>query len=212
MQDLVVFGAGGMAKEISILVQAVNKEKSSFRHIAYAIDDEYYHENMNIHGVPVFSRKWLIEHRDDVVCVCAIGYPKERRKAQKGLTQEGVRFVSLVHPTTRIWEGTTIGAGCMIQPDCGISVDCRLGDGIFLNGDVNIGHDVVLEDFVTCFPRVQISGKVHIGEAACIGAMSFINEKRKVGAEAVIAPGSIVFNNVRDKIHVMGNPAKRVEI
>lgn len=212
MQDLVVFGAGGMARDVSILVRAINKEKSSFRHIAYAIDDEYYHENMNIHGVPVCSRKWLIEHRDDVVCVCAIGYPKERRKVQKSLTQERVRFVNLMHPATEIGEGATVGTGCVIQPNCVISVDCRLGDGIFLNGDVNIGHETVLEDFVTCFPRVQISGKVYVGGAACIGAMSFINERRKVGAEAVIAPGSIVFNNVRDKTHVMGNPAKRIEI
>lgn len=212
MQDLVIFGAGGMAKEVSVLVQGINEGKKVFRHIAYAIDDNYFQENMEIHGIPVFSRKWLIEHRDDVVCACALGYPKERRKVQKSLMQDGVRFVSLVHPTTRIWEGTTIGAGCIIQPNCGISVDCRLGDGIFLNGDVNIGHDVVIEDFVTCFPRVQISGKVHVGGAACIGAMSFINEKRKVGAEAIIAPGSIVFNNVRDKTHVMGNPAKRIEI
>lgn len=212
MQDLVIFGAGGMAKEVSALVQEINREKPAFRHMAYAVDDEYYHENMKIHEVPVFSRKWLIEHRNDVVCVCAIGYPKERRKTQKSLAQEGVRFVSLMHPTTRVCEGTTIGSGCIIQLNCVISVDCRLGDGIFLNTDVNIGHDAVLEDFVTCFPRTQISGKVHIGEAACVGAMSFINEKRKIGTEAVIVPGSIVFNNVKEKSHVMGNPARRVEI
>lgn len=212
MQDLVIFGAGGMAKEVSGLVEEINKIDPVFRHIAYVVDDRYFQENIKIHGVPVFPRKWLIEHRDDVVCVCAIGYPKERREAQKSLSQEGVRFVSLVHPTARLWEGATIGVGCIIQPNCGISVDCRLGDGVFLNGDIGVGHDVVLEDFVTCFPGVHISGKVHIGEAACIGAMSFINEKRKIGAEAVVAPGSIVFSNVKKETHVMGNPAKRIEI
>ena len=53
---------------------------------------------------------------------------------------------------------------------------------------------------------------MRIGEAACIGAMSFIIEKIKIGAEAVIAPGSIVFCNVKEGIHVMGNPAKRIEL
>lgn len=212
IQNLVLFGAGGMAKEVAALVRDINKEALLFRHVAYAVDDAYFQEGMEIHGIPVFSRKWLLEHRRDVVCACAVGYPKERRAIQQKLMQEGVGFVNLIHPTTRLRKGTTLGRGCIIEPDCDISVDCRLGDGIFLNGDVNIGHDVVLEDYVTCFPRCQISGKVRIGEAACIGSMSYINERRKIGAEAVIAPGSIVFNNVKEGSHVMGNPAKRIEL
>lgn len=213
MEDLVIFGAGGMAKEVAgILVKDINKERPTFRHVAYAVDDEYFQADTELHGVPIVSRTWLLAHRDDVVCVCAIGYPKERRNAQKDLAKEGIRFVSLLHPTTRVKEGTTIGNGCIIQPNCAISLDCKLGDGVFFNGDVNLGHDVILEDYVTCFPRVQLSGNVFIGEAACIGSMSFINEKRRIGSEAVIAPGSIVFNNVKSGVHVMGNPAKRVEI
>jgi len=212
MQDLVLFGAGGMAKEVAALVRDINRETLMFRHIAYVVDDAYFREGEEIHGVPVFPRNWLIEHKTDVVCVCAVGYSKERRIIQRSLMQEGVRFVNLLHPTTRLGEGTTIGVGCIMEPNCGISADCRLGDGIFLNGDVNIGHDAVLEDYVTCFPRCQVSGKVRIGEAACIGSMSFINEKRKIGAEAVVAPGSIVFGNVKEGTHVMGNPAKRIEL
>lgn len=213
MQDLVIFGAGGMAKEVAgILVHDINQVKPTYRHVAYAVDDEYFQKNSILHDVPVMSREWLIGHKDDVVCVCAIGYPKERRAAQKSLEREGVRFVSLLHPTTRLREKTVMGNGCIIQPNCSISLDCRMGDGIFFNGDVNIGHDVVMEDFVTCFPRVQVSGKVHIKEAACIGAMSFINERQHIGREAVIAPGSMVFRNVKEGTYVMGNPAKRIEL
>ncbi len=212
MQDLVLFGAGGMAKEVAALVRDINNVKATFRHIAYVVDDEYYHERTEIHGIAVFPRRWLIEHKDDVVCACAIGYPQERRRVQESLKQEGIQFVSLLHPTTRMGEGTVIGEGCIMEPFCDVSVDCRLGDGIFLNGNVNIGHDSTLGAFVTCFARAQISGGVQIGEASCIGTMSFINERRKIGAEAVVAPGSIVFRNVKGGTHVMGNPAKRIEI
>lgn len=213
MEDLVIFGAGGMAKEVAgILVRDINSAKPTYRHAAYVVDDAYFQAGMFIHGIPVQSREWLVGHKDTVVCVCAIGYPKERRTAQRALEREGVRFVSLMHPTTRLREGTVVGKGCIIQPNCSISLDCKLGDGVFLNGDVNIGHDAILEDFVTCFPRAQISGKVQIKEAACIGSMVFLNEKRKVGAEAVVAPGSIVFGNVKAGTYVIGNPAKRIEL
>lgn len=212
MQDIVLFGAGAMAREVSTLIQEINSEKASFHLVGYAVDDAFYDDGMKIRGVSVVSREWLVKHKDDVVCACAIGYPKERRKAQKELLQEGVRFTNLIHPTTIIGEGSVIGNGCILQGWTSITTDCTLGDGIFMNGDVTIGHDAVLEDYVTCFPRCQISGQVRIGEAVCIGAMAFINAKRKIGAEAVVAPGSIVFNNVKAGTHVMGNPAKRVEI
>lgn len=212
MKDLVIFGAGGMAKETAALVHDINREKSTYRHVAYAVDNAYYRKGMKIREVAVVSREWVIEHRDDVVCVCAIGYPKERREVQQSLIKERVRFASLIHPSSRIGEGTTIGTGCIVEQGCDITVDCHLGNGVFVNGNVSIGHDSTLEDFVTCFSKSHISGRVWIGEAACIGTMVFIGEKRKIGAESVVAPGSIVFNNVMKGTHVMGNPAKRIEI
>lgn len=212
MQDLVLFGAGATAREVPTLIRDINREKPSFRLVGYAVDDAFYEDGIKIREVPIVSREWLVKHKDDIVCACAIGYPKERRKVQKELIQEGIRFTNLIHPATIMGEGCVIGNGCIWHGGCQITVDCNLGDGIFLNGDVTIGHDSVLEDYVTCFPRCQISGQVRIGEATCIGAMSFINERRKIGAEAVIAPGSIVFNNVKAGTHVMGNPAKRIEI
>ena len=212
MQDLILYGAGGLAKEVTTLVREINEKKEVFRLIAYALDDEWYHEGMKLRGLPVISRKSLIEHKDDVVCACAIGYPKDRRRVQESLKQEGVRFTNLLHPTTRMGEEVIMGEGCIVQPYSSVMDDCKLGDGIFLNGYVTLGHETVVEDYVTCFPRSQISGQVKIGEAACIGTMSFINEKRKIGAEAVIAPGSIVFGNVKEGSHVMGNPAKRIEL
>lgn len=212
LQNLVIFGAGGLAKECHMLIQAINDSGSKIRQIAYVVDDNWRTEKQEIFGIPVKNEQWLIEHKDNVVCTCAIGYPKARREVQKRLTKEGIRFINLIHPNARIGEGSIIGVGCILQEYSGITVDCRLGDGVFLNGHAIVGHDSLLEDYVTCFPKSQISGKVWIGEAASIGSMAFVNEKIKIGAEAVVAPGSIVFNNVKERTYVMGNPAKRIEI
>lgn len=201
-----------MAKEVAMLVKDINNVEHKFDICGFVVDDKYYKENTEILGLPVFARDWLVSHKKDYGCACAIGYPTARRKVQESLISDGIEFISLLHPTTRIGENTVIGSGCIMEPGCDISVDCVVGDGVFLNGNVNIGHDSVVGNYVTCFPKSQISGFVQIDDEACIGALSFINEKRHIGKKAVIAPGSFVFTNVKDGVHVLGNPARRIEI
>ena len=212
MKKLVIFGAGGMAKEVAMLIKDINSVEHKFDLCGFAVDDKYYKLEMEILGLPVFTRDWLIAHKQDYGCACAVGYPIARRRVQEGLISEGVRVESLLHPTTRIGENTVIGFGCIMEPGCDISVDCMVGNGVFLNGNVNIGHDSVIGDYVTCFPKSQISGHVIIEDEACIGTMAFVNVNRRIGKRAIVAPGSFVFNNVKDDTHVLGNPARRIEI
>ena len=43
MQDLVIFGAGGMAKEVAgILGHGINQGETAYPHIAHAGGDEYF--------------------------------------------------------------------------------------------------------------------------------------------------------------------------
>ncbi len=213
MKDLVIFGTGGMGKEAVALIEAINRERKEFNFIGFSVDDVYYHENMLFMGYQVYKREWIIKHKDDLSCVCAIGYPKERRKVMIKLEEEGINFATLIHPSVSVADKGLIGRGSVIGTDCHISVDVKIGKGVFLNGPVVvIGHDCIIDDYVTCFPKAQISGGCIIGEAALIGSMVYIHEKKIVGKEAVIAPGSIVMRNVKEKAHVMGNPAKIVEI
>lgn len=212
IQDLVLFGAGGMGREMLAVLKDINQAKPTYRLVAYIVDDEYYQKDQIVWNIPVKNKEWLLKQRDDVVCCCAMGYPKQRRKVQKELMSAGIRFANIIHPTAEITSGSQIGSGCILWHSSGVSIDCKLGDGVFLSTYALVGHDVVIEDYVTCFPKSQISGKVQVGEAACIGSMSFIQERIKIGKEAIVAPGSIVFANVKKQTHVMGNPAKRIEL
>ncbi|WP_026653782.1 acetyltransferase [Butyrivibrio proteoclasticus] len=213
MQDIIIYGIGGMAKETVYLIEKINSVKENFKFVGFSVDDTYFSDNMQVLGYPVFKREWLIDHKNDVVCACGIGYPKDRRAVMNSLEKDGVRFTTLIHPTASIIDKSLVGNGSIIGAYCSASVDVKIGKGVFLNGDlVAIGHDAVLEDYVTCFPKAQISGGCVIGEAALIGSLSYIHEKKKVGREAVVAPGSIVMRNVKDGVHVFGNPAKVVNI
>lgn len=213
MQDLAIFGAGGMAREIAYMIKRINQQDMKYRFVGFVVDNEFYSEGSEVMGYPLNSKDWLVTHRDDTKCVCCIGYPKDRRKTMRELMREGIKFETLVDPTTYIGGNVNIGNGCIISGLNILTTDISIGDGVFLNGPmVTIGHDSVIEDYVTCFPKVQVSGGCHIGEAALIGAMSYIHEHKTIGEEAVVAPGSIVMRNVKSGMHAMGNPARVIKL
>lgn len=213
MKNLVLYGAGGMARETVLLVGAINEQIPTYNLLGFVVDSDFYSKDMVINDIPVLGdREWLIRNREEVVCCCAIGDQIVRKEIQESLRNEGIQFTTLISPTVYIDPTTRIGEGCIIQSKCMMSVNINIGDGVFLNSEVVIGHDVTIEDFVTCYPRCQISGRCRIETMAQIGAMSFLNEKITVGREAVVAPGSIVFNRVKEGTHVWGNPAHRIQL
>lgn len=212
MLDLMIYGIGGMAKETVRLIETINKSEHKYNIVGFAVDDSYYEDNKSVLGLSVYRRKWLVDRREELCCVCCIGYPQDRRKVMGSLKEDGVHFETIIHPTAYVDEESVLEEGCIIGSYCGISPECKLGKGVFLNAPmVIIGHNCILGDYVTCFPKSQISGGCKIGEAALIGSMAYLHENRKVGKEAVIAPGSVVMRNVDEKTHVIGNPAKKID-
>lgn len=208
---LVLFGASGLGKDTYDMVCEINKVSPEYEVVAFADDDDA-KEGGYLVGIPVRSREWLIENRGNCVCCCTIGNPALRESIMMSLMPTGIKFVTLVHPTAHISIGATVGEGTIIGRLSLIGAEARIGSGVFIDGSVNIGHDAVLDDYVTCFPRVQLSGGVRIGKGASMGGSSFVLPGKKIGAGAVVAPGSIVFGNVKANWHVMGNPAKKIDL
>ena len=80
-----------------------------------------------------------------------------------------------------------------------------------LNGRVSVGHDVKIGDYTTIMVGTGISGGCRIGSQVNIGGHAYIIPGKKVGDNATIAAGSVVFTNVKAGVTVLGNPAKRVD-
>ena len=210
---LVIFGAGGLGKEIINLIKAINNINDRYELLGFVVDKNYYIESQRVHEYPVLGTdEWIINHANEVKCVCAIGRPLERRAVMQRLEAKGVSFETLIHPDCFIDDTAMIGDGTIMQSRCSVSCDVTIGKGTLLNGDVIIGHDCKIGEYVTIYPRGQISGKAVIEDGCLLGSMTFLNEKVRVGSEAVVAPGSIVLSRVKERTHVMGNPAKRFDL
>ena len=165
-----------------------------------------------IDGYPwLGGREWIIEHRDEVYCTCTVGNAKVKAALQKKLTEQGVRFESLICHGVYIGPDSEIGPGCVIYGWVTISVNCRIGAGVLLNDSVHIGHDVVIGDYTCIMPGTGISGECRIGSEVDIGGHAYIVPGRKIGDGAHVAAGSVVFSNVKAGTTVLGNPAKRMK-
>jgi acetyltransferase-like isoleucine patch superfamily enzyme len=84
----------------------------------------------------------------------------------------------------------------------------RIGNHFHLNLNSTVGHDVVIGDFVTVFPGVNISGNVVIGDKTTIGTGSSILPGVRIGSGCFIGAGAVVTKDVEDGQTVVGVPAR----
>ncbi len=212
MKDLVLFGAGGSGREIAYLVERINEVKPTYCCLGFVDDNEsLWGQEMN--GYPVLGgMDWLIAHKDSIYCSCTIGSMASRIAVCDKLESAGIRFETLIHPTASIGSTVNIGNGCIINENCELTTNIEVGDYVFLNSDTCLGHDDMIGKYTICNPHTIISGGCIIGEGVMIGGMSFIVQLAKIGDRAVVAPGSVVYGKVKAGTHVMGNPARKINL
>jgi serine acetyltransferase len=104
----------------------------------------------------------------------------------------------------------------VICAGCILTTNITIGNHVQINLDCTIGHDAVLEDFVTLAPGVHISGCVKIEEGAYIGTgASIINGTRDefivIGRDAVVGAQACVTRSVGAGVTVVGVPAKTMQ-
>lgn len=209
MQDIYIVGAGGFGREIQWLIERMNAIEDKWKIKGY-IDD-------NITGIindyPVvdtvdgFMRSFE-NVRERVAVVCAIGNSKIRRRVVKKMREcASFDFPNLIDPSVLMSERVKFGAGNIICAGNILTVNIQCGSFNIINLDCTIGHDVVMEDFVTLYPSVNVSGAITIGECTEIGTGAHMIQGLSIGRESIVGAGSVVIRNIPACVTAVGNPA-----
>lgn len=126
-------------------------------------------------------------------------------------------FPNLIHPSAEFGlnqerkfkntRGNIITAGVIFTNSI------TVGNFGLYNLNVTIGHDCVIEDFVSIMPNVTVSGNVHLCEKVFLGASATLlqgsNQKKLiVGKGATVGAASLVTKSVAEDVVVFGIPAK----
>ncbi len=207
LKDLYIIGAGGFGREVAWLVERINAVKPTWNLKGFMDSDSSLHGTMagkyKVHGheLPLNDMK-------DVWAVVAVGNAKARKKVVESLN---CNFATLIDPSVKLSDSVEIGEGCIICADSILTVDIRIGSHNIINLDCTIGHDVETESFVTFYPSVNVSGKVHIGSCCEFGTGSQIIQGKDVVDNTIIGTGAVVVKNIDEPGTYVGIPAKKVD-
>jgi sugar O-acyltransferase (sialic acid O-acetyltransferase NeuD family) len=208
VRRLAIYGTGGLAREVLELVRNINARTPTFEPIGW-LDDDAARLGTTLKGLPVLGAiEDAVDPRAPFDVVIGIGNPPVRRRIAARLAALEVASPALVDP--RAWTGHDVawGPGCVVCAGALITTDVRLGHHVFVNLGVTVGHDAVLEDFVTVAPSVSVSGNVHIGEGADLGTGAVVIQGVRVGAWSIVGAGTVVVRDVPANVTAVGVPAK----
>ncbi len=210
MQKLVIIGAGGFAREASLLVEQINhiKGRNAWGLLGF-VDEDRSKWGSEMRGYPVLGG-WeaLDQLAPDVAVICVVGDPKSKKKLVRMAEERGREFASLVHPSVSPAADVKLGRGVMINKGCLLTTNINLGDHISINPGCGIGHDAVIGSCSTLMWRVNISGAVQVGEGCLLGTGATVLQNLNVGAGSVVGAGAVVTRNVPAGITVAGVPAR----
>ena len=205
-----IIGAGGFGREVAWIVERINSIKPTWNLKGF-IDDNETLWGSTEGEYHVFGGCEYLSALEDVYAVCAVGSSNVRKKIIEKLKDTSVKFATLVDPSVLYSNSVKIGEGAIVCAGTIITVDVNIGDHVIVNLDCTIGHDAVIDDFVTIYPSVNVSGNVLIGECSELGTGTQIIQGKKVISNTIIGAGAIVVKDCIESGTYVGSPAKKIK-
>lgn len=211
MTDIVVVGTGGFAREVHQLLEDAVADGEGWRVLGF-LDDDPARAGDSVHDLPVLGGTSWLEGRKVAVAV-GVGSSAARRVLVKRIRSEapGSGFPTLVHPTAWIGNRISLGQGTIVCAGNALTTDLSIGDHVILNLDCTVGHDSIVEDFVTVAPSVNISGAVVVREGTDLGTGATIIQGVEIGRWSVIGAGAVVIRDIPANVTAVGTPAKPIK-
>ena len=211
MNNLVIFGCGGHAREILQIVLDLNASSPAWNILGFLDDDPDLHQTEVLGFKVLGGPNWLVR-RSDVVVSVAIGSPSARKNVVQQITgQSGNQFATIIHPRARVVNRASIGNGSIIFAGSMISSDVVIGQHVVINFNSSVSHDSRLADYVTVGPGVNICGNVSVRDGTELGAGCTIVPRTDIGNWSVIGAGTVVIEDLDSNITAVGNPARIIE-
>jgi len=212
---IAVYGAGGFAREVAWLIEAINQTEEQYQLVGF-VEDNSKLWGQSINDVPVFALEDLLTGYPESRVVNAIGNPQTRETIVGKAAQAGLSFETLIHPRVERSRWIEYGLGIVICAGNILTTNIKLGEHVQINLDCTIGHDVIMGDYTTLAPGVHVSGWVHFGKRVYVGTGAVIingtSEKPLlIGDDAVIGAGACVTKSVESGLTVVGVPARPLQ-
>ena len=209
--DIFIYGVGGLAKEVTLLIEGINRAGGDGFNIAkYVVTQP---ESSTFLERDVISEKVFLHDvcgESQVNFIIAVGTPAVRRRIVSALKDYDICYPILIHPSSRPNSTVSLGEGVIICSNVILTADVAIGAHTYINFVCSIAHDVEIGEFVQINPHSCINGNVKIGDECLIGAGSVIHQGVHIGENSTVGLGAVVVHNVPEHTTVIGNPARKL--
>ena len=212
MKDLYIFGAGGFGREVVWLIERINAIIPTWN-IKGFLDDAEERQNIVINGYKVLGgNDYFKQIKEECWVICTIGASKVRKQVIEKLNSySNVRFATLVDPSVLLSDTVKLGEGTILCAGTIATVNIKIGNHVIVNLDCTIGHDAVLEDYVTVYPSVNISGNTLMKECVELGTGTQIIQGKVIEKETIVGAGAVVVKELPARCTAVGAPAKPIK-
>ena len=212
MKHLIIVGARGWGREVyasAIGTKAYAEGEYDIKGFLDSKEDAL----SGLNGVfpkIISSPESYIIQEDDVFFI-AMGDPQWRKHYADLMKSKGAQFISIICNGAYINPTASIGEGSYISGLTCISDNVKVGNFVMIHPYCNIGHDAIIGDFASLEAYVFMGGMAKIGIGSILHFKSSILRHKSVGDNVEVGAGSVVMRNIKDGLHVHGNPAKRID-
>ncbi|MRJ76485.1 acetyltransferase [Aeromicrobium sp. SMF47] len=206
MDNLILIGAGGLAREVGEAVTASGRYR-----ILGVVDDDPGVHGTSVNGMPVLGGlDQVYWDRSSYVVVCA-GQGRTRQAIVDRLADHDIgpsRFGTVVHPSVQVPRSCFLGVGSVLLAQVAITADVRIGRHVVAMPNVTVTHDDVVGDYATLCAGVSLAGGVSVGPAAYLGTNASVRQDVRVGAGSTLGMGSTLLQDLPDGETWAGVPAR----
>lgn len=211
MKDLYIIGAGGFGREVAWLVRRINAIEPTWNLLGF-IDDAAEKQGREEDGYPIVGNLQMLQFlKEDVYIVCAVGSASVRSCIINKISNcKYVHFATLIDPSVIISDRVEIGEGTIICAGTIVTVDVKIGEHVIINLDCTVGHDCSIQDFVTVYPSVNLSGLTEVGKETELGTGAQIIQNIKICEKVIVGAGAVVVRDIEKAGTYVGVPTERV--
>jgi len=149
---------------------------------------------------------------NDIYFIVAIGggNGSERIEIHNKLKKNGLKPLSIIHPSAWVDSTAFIEPGAQILAMAAVSSDVVIGKQTIINTNATIDHETIVGDGCHIMPAATITGCVEIGDFCVIGSNSTILPRLTLSPYTIVGAGAVVTKNTDAHTTVLGIPAKNI--
>lgn len=110
----------------------------------------------------------------------------------------GIPFGTIVHSSSYVDAGSTVGQGTIIYPGCTVDFNSHIGENALLNAGCIVAHDSRIGPNSFLSPGVNVAGFVEVSGEVILGIGTIVIDNIKIASGVRTAGGTVVAKDLTE--------------